>query len=51
MDEIKYKEADNGNIQLKFKYLKIVLKLGTWLNVFSCIPSLIIVKQTKKIHR
>ena len=29
----KYKLAENGNIQVKYKYVKIVLKCSTWVKV------------------
>ncbi len=38
--EYKYKVALNGNIQVKYKYLKVVLKYSTWVNVLSYIPPL-----------
>ena len=35
-----YKVAEYGNTEVKNKYLKIVLKYSTWVNVFSHTPSL-----------
>ena len=38
--EYKYKVAENGNIQVKYKYLKVILKYSILLNVHSYFPSL-----------
>ena len=36
--ESTYTVAENGNTQVKNKYLKIVLRYTTWVNVLSYIP-------------
>ena len=35
----KYKVAENGKTQVKYKYLKDEFKYRTWVNLLSCILS------------